>query len=57
MVQKLQTIDSQTRFFRSCQNSKCFCWHGSIAHDEDGGQEQRMHLISLLAARIFTSSL
>ena len=45
------------RFFRYYQNNKCFCWHGSKADDEDGEQGQRMHLISLLASKIFTSSL
>ena len=40
-----------------CQNIKCFCWHGSTAHDEYGGKEQGMHLIVLLVAKIFTSSL
>ena len=53
-------IDSQTRswrFYHKYQNNKCFCWHGPTAHDEDGGQEQRTHLILLPAAKIFTLSL
>ena len=49
-------IDSQTHsqhFFRLWQKNKCCCWYESTAHDEDGGQEQRTHLISLLGAKIF----
>ena len=41
--------------FASAKNSKGFIWHGSTAHDEDGDQEQRTHLISLLVAKIFKS--
>ena len=41
---KSQTIDSQTR-------SSAY-WNRSTAHDEDCGQEQRTHLISLLVAKI-----
>ena len=39
--------------FASCQNKKYFCLSRSIAHNEDSGQEQRTHLISLLVAKIF----
>ena len=41
--------------FASAKNSKGFIWHGSTAYDEDGDQEQRTHLISLLVAKIFKS--
>ena len=54
-------IDFQTRycyFFCLCQNSSCsFSWHTCTAHDEDGSWEQRTHLISLLAVKIFIASL
>ena len=32
-------------------------WDGFTAHDDDGGQEQRTHLILLLITKIFTSGL
>ena len=31
--------------YASCHNDKCFCWPGSTAPNEDGGQEQCTHLI------------
>ena len=56
----INCIDFQIRsysFFHLCQNNLYFSWHGSTAHTEVGSQMQHTHLISLLAAKIFTSSL
>ena len=46
-------------YFASAKTISAFviCWPVSTAHDEDGSQERCAHLISLLVAKIFTSSL